>query len=65
MIIQEYFLILKKQKKGVLEELSKFSLDWRKDKKFAESKKEEFPPQQIKKNSIIAIFKVQASSSLF
>lgn len=30
-----------------------------------ESKKEEFPPQQIKKNSILSIFKVQASSHLF
>ena len=30
-----------------------------------ESKKEEFPPQQIKKSSILAIFKVQASSHLF
>jgi hypothetical protein len=30
-----------------------------------DSKKEEFPPQQIKKSSISAIFKVQASSHLF
>lgn len=30
-----------------------------------DSKKDEFPPQQIKKSSIIAIFKVQASSHLF
>lgn len=30
-----------------------------------ESKKEEFPPQQIKKSLILAIFKVQASSHLF
>lgn len=31
----------------------------------AESKKDEFPPQQIKKSLILAIFKVQASSYLF
>lgn len=30
-----------------------------------ESKKEEFPPQQIKKSLILSIFKVQASSHLF
>lgn len=30
-----------------------------------ESKKDEFPPQQIKKKLILAIFKVQASSHLF
>ncbi|MDI6034025.1 helix-turn-helix transcriptional regulator [Flavobacterium sp. LB2P84] len=30
-----------------------------------ESKKEDFPPQQIKKSSISAIFRVQASSHLF
>lgn len=30
-----------------------------------ESKKDEFPPQQIKRNSILSIFKVQASSHLF
>lgn len=30
-----------------------------------ESKKEEFPPQQINKNTIIALYKVQASSHLF
>jgi len=30
-----------------------------------DSKKEEFPPQQIKKSSISAIFRVQASSHLF
>jgi hypothetical protein len=30
-----------------------------------DNKKDEFPPQQIKKTSIIAIFKVQASSHLF
>jgi len=30
-----------------------------------DSKKDEFPPQQIKKTSIAAIFKVQASSHLF
>lgn len=30
-----------------------------------DSKKEEFPPQQIKKESILQIFKVQASSHLF
>jgi len=30
-----------------------------------ESKKEEFPPQQIKKSFILSIFKVQASSHLF
>ena len=30
-----------------------------------DSKKDEFPPQQIKKTSILAIFKVQASSHLF
>lgn len=30
-----------------------------------DSKKEEFPPQQIKKSSILSIFKVQASSHLF
>lgn len=30
-----------------------------------DSKKDEFPPQQIKKSSILSIFKVQASSHLF
>jgi len=30
-----------------------------------DNKKEEFPPQQIKKTSILSIFKVQASSHLF
>lgn len=30
-----------------------------------ENKKEEFPPQQIKKTSILSIFRVQASSHLF
>ncbi|MBC7749556.1 MAG: helix-turn-helix domain-containing protein [Methylotenera sp.] len=30
-----------------------------------DSKKDEFPPQQIKRSSIISIFKVQASSHLF
>jgi SOS-response transcriptional repressor LexA len=30
-----------------------------------DSKKEEFPPQQLKKSSIMSIFKVQASSHLF
>jgi Peptidase S24-like len=30
-----------------------------------DSKKEEFPPQQIKKQSILTMFKVQASSHLF
>ena len=30
-----------------------------------ESKKDEFPPQQIKKSIILSIFKVQASSHLF
>lgn len=30
-----------------------------------DSKKDDFPPQQIKKTSIISIFKVQASSHLF
>lgn len=30
-----------------------------------DSKKDEFPPQQIKKSSIVSIFKVQASSHLF
>lgn len=30
-----------------------------------DSKKDDFPPQQIKKTSILAIFKVQASSHLF
>ncbi|QOD60618.1 S24/S26 family peptidase [Polaribacter haliotis] len=30
-----------------------------------DNKKEEFPPQEIKKNQIISIFKVQASSYLF
>lgn len=31
----------------------------------SESKKDEFPPQQIKKSTILSIFKVQASSHLF
>lgn len=31
----------------------------------SDSKKDEFPPQQIKKASILSIFKVQASSHLF
>lgn len=31
----------------------------------SESKKDEFPPQQIKKSSIVAVFKVQATSHLF
>ncbi|MBW2961308.1 LexA family transcriptional regulator [Mesonia aestuariivivens] len=31
----------------------------------SESKKEEFPPQQIKKSTILSIYKVQASSHLF
>jgi hypothetical protein len=30
-----------------------------------DSKKEEFPPQQLKKSTILSIFKVQASSHLF
>ena len=30
-----------------------------------EDKKDEFPPQQIKKDSVLSIFKVQASSHLF
>lgn len=30
-----------------------------------DNKKDEFPPQQIKKNSILSIFRVQASSHLF
>lgn len=31
----------------------------------SDSKKDEFPPQQIRKTSIMAIFKVQAASHLF
>lgn len=31
----------------------------------SDSKKDEFPPQQINKNTIIALYKVQASSHLF
>ena len=30
-----------------------------------DAKKDEFPPQQIKRSSILSIFKVQASSHLF